>query len=148
MVNNTANTTSVYSVNQSTGVFTPVTGSPFPAGNQPNEIAFSPVVSGDLFAAAVNFVTNNVTVYQVDPATGIFTEVSGSPFATGAAPDGIAFSPLVAGGLFAATGNYSGNNASVFQVTLPSAPPLTPTVGKTFSPTIIGVSGGAEGRVT
>ena len=144
VVNNTNNTASVYQVNQTTGAFTPVAGSPFITGGAPNEIAFSPLASGYLFAAAVNFDTNNVSVYVVNQTTGVFTEVSGSPFASGTQPDGIAFSPLVSGGLFAATGNYGSNNASVFQVTL--APPALPSLSKSFSPNP--VSAGAPSTLT
>jgi len=139
IVNNTDNTASVYQVNQTTGAFTPVAGSPFVTGAAPNEIAFSPVASGNLFAAAVNFNSNNVSVYVVDQTTGAFTEVSGSPFASGTQPDGIAFSPLLTGGLFAATGNFGSNNASVYQVTLASAVP--PGISKSFSPNPV-VTGG------
>lgn len=128
VVNLNDNTVSVYQVNSSTGAFTPIAGSPFAAGGTgSNEVAYSPVVYGDLFAAVVNFASNNVSVYLVNQTTGAFTAVAGSPFATGGAPDGIAFTPLLTGGLFACTANYNDNNASVFQVTLPPAAPLPPS---------------------
>lgn len=136
-VNLNDNTISSYSVNQTTGAFTPVTGSPFATdGTGVNEIAYSPLASGDLFAAAVNFASNNVSVYVVDQTTGALTQVTGSPFATGAAPDGIAFTPVLSGKLFAATGNYSDNNVSVFQVSLPASidPPTELKACKKTSP--------------
>ena len=135
VANNNDGTISVYQVSLITGAFTPV--STFAAGAGTNEIAFSPVASGNLFAAAVNFATNNVSVYTVNQASGVFTQVSGSPFASGTEPDGIAFSPLVAGGLFAATGNFGSNNATVYQVNLVA--PTTPSISKSFSPNHLSV---------
>jgi len=123
VVNLNDNTVSVYSIDQMTGAFTQVAGSPFVTGTGANEVAYSPVVSGSLFAAVVNFASNNVSVYSVNPITGAFTEVTGSPFATGMAPDGIAYSPLISGNLFAVTANFSSNDASVFQVIIPPQPP-------------------------
>jgi 6-phosphogluconolactonase len=110
------NTVSVYSVNQTTGAFTPVAGSPFATGTHPLEIAYSPVASGNLFAAIANGVDNTVSVYAVNQTTGAFTPVAGSPFATGAGPVGIAFSPVVSGDLFAAVPNNTDNTVSVYLV--------------------------------
>ena len=124
-VNLNDSTASVYFVDKSTGALTEVASSPFATGSGVNEIAFSPVASGDLFAAAVNFASNNISVYKVHHDTGFFTEVAGSPFATGGAPDGIAFTPLLSGNLFACTGNYNDNTVSVFQVTVAPLPPLS-----------------------
>lgn len=123
VANNSSNNISVYEVNQTTGVFTEVPGSPFAAGVQPNELAFTILPSGNLLAAAVNFITNDVSVYQVNQTTGAFTQIAGSPFATGGAPDGIAFSPLLSGNLFAAVANFADNTVSVFQVTTQTLPP-------------------------
>jgi hypothetical protein len=122
------NTVSVYEVNQTTGAFTQVPSSPFPTGSGPNQVAFSPIFDGNLFAAVVNFDSNNISVYEVNQTTGAFTPVEGSPFATGGAPDGIAYSPILSGKLFAATANFNGNTASVFEVLSgsPTPSPLPP----------------------
>ncbi len=66
---------SVYQVNQTTGAFTPVPGSPFLTGPSPAWLAYSPIVSGNLFAAVVNYGNNTLSVYQVDQTTGAFTLV-------------------------------------------------------------------------
>ena len=116
IANNGGNNASVYSVNQSTGEFTEISGSPFSAGANPTGIAFSPVVSGNLFAAISNFTDNTVSVYSVDQNTGAFTQVSGSPFATGQKPESIAFSPVVSGNLFAAVPNSNNATVSVYSV--------------------------------
>ena len=79
------NTVSVYGVNQTTGAFTEVSGSPFATGTNPYTVEFSPNISGNLFAAVANLNSNNVSVYDVNIATGAFTEVAGSPYAAGSA---------------------------------------------------------------
>lgn len=135
VANNISDNISVYLVNQTTGVFTEVPGSPFPAGSAPNELAFSLLPSGMLLAAVVNFDSNDVSVYEVNQTMGTFIPVAGSPFATEEKPDGIAFSPLLSGNLFAAVGNFGDNTVSVFQVTTnstPPTPPLPPTNLKGF----------------
>ena len=142
--NNTGNTISVFDVNTTTGAFTEVAGSPYAAGSGPNELAFSPHVSGHLFAAAVNFSSNNISVYDVDTTTGEFTEVTGSPFASGGGPDGIAFSLTSTGTLFAATGNFFDNNASVYQVTINSTTPKVNSVLPHHGP----IAGGTTVTIT
>jgi 6-phosphogluconolactonase (cycloisomerase 2 family) len=110
------NTISVYLVNQTTGAFTPVPGSPFATGSQPAWQVFSPVVSGNLFAAVINYNDNTVSVYSVNQTTGAFTPVPGSPFATGLGPFAVQFSPVVSGNLFAAIANSLDNTISVYEV--------------------------------
>jgi len=116
VANSGDNTVSVYSVNQSTGVFTQVAGSPFATGAGPQSVAFSPSVSGNLFAAVANSGDSTVSVYAVNQSTGVFTQVAGSPFATGAGPQSVAFSPSVSGNLFAAVANFDDNTVSVYAV--------------------------------
>lgn len=109
-------TVSVYEVNQTTGLLTQVADSPFPTGFFPNDVAFSPIVSGNLFAAVANLIDNTVSVYQVDQATGVFVEILGSPFSTGAGPYSVEYSPVVLGNLFSAITNSFDNTVSVFLV--------------------------------
>lgn len=109
-------TVSVYEVNQTTGGLTEVADSPFPTGFFPNDVAFSPIVSGNLFAAVPNFIDNTVSVYQVDQTTGAFVEILGSPFSTGAGPYSVEYSPVVSGNLFSAITNSSDNTVSVYLV--------------------------------
>ncbi len=116
VANSGDNNVSVYSVDTMTGVFTPVSGSPFPVGSTPFSVAFSPDVSGNVFAAVANTVDSNVSVYSVNTTTGAFTQVSGSPFSTGSGPYSVAFSPDIAGNLFAAVANSGDNNVSVYSV--------------------------------
>ncbi len=132
---------SVYSVDETTGLFTPVSGSPFSSGTNPSSVAFSPDLLGNLFAAVTNLSDDNVSIYLVDQTTGAFTQVLGSPFATGSIPESVAFSPDVSGNLFAAVANETSNNVSVFQVLLP------PTVTG-VSPNMGPFSGGTSVMIT
>ena len=122
IVNQNDNTVSVYTVDQTSGAFSPVTGSPFATGSSPFTVAFSPLdlATDNLFAAVPNSDGGNVSVYQVNKATGLFTEVTGSPFASGSGPLSgpytVAFSPHVSGNLFAAVTNFVDNTVSVFSV--------------------------------
>jgi hypothetical protein len=121
---------SVFSVNVSTGALTPVSGSPFTTGVGLMSVAFSP--SGRLLAAANagdKGVGSTVSVFSVNVSTGALTPVSGSPFATGAGPVSVAFSP--SGGLLAAA-NGTANTVSVFSVGLPSAVIGSPAGGGTY----------------
>lgn len=106
--NFTAGTVSVYSVNQTTGVFMPVAGSPFVSGNGPATIAFTPLLTGGLFAAVPNVIDHTLSIYSVDQTTGVFTPIAGSPFFAAGNPFGIAFSPIVNGNLFAAITDTAG----------------------------------------
>ena len=107
---------SVYSVDTLSGVFSPVAGSPFTAENFPNSIAYSPVANGQLFAAVAYAGSGNVSVYSVNTATGVLTQVTGSPFASGTGSFEVAYSPVVNGNLFAAVTNRNDANISVFSV--------------------------------
>ena len=88
---------SVFSVGAG-GALTPVTGSPFPAGDPgatcTDSVAFSP--DGKLLATAnFDYGSDNagsVSVFSVG-ADGALTPVTGSPFATGAVTVSVAFSP-------------------------------------------------------
>lgn len=108
------NTVSVYSVNTSTGVFSAVAGSPFGTGQEPLSVAFSPVISGNLFAAVANNIDNTVSVYSVNTTTGVFSPID--TLATGDSPQAVAFSPVVSGNLFAAATNADDNTLSVYSV--------------------------------
>ncbi len=134
--NRTSNNISVYSVNQTTGGFTPVAGSPFAAGTEPISVAFSPVIAGNLFAAAVNITSDNVSVYSVNQTTGAFTPVAGSPFATGNNPQVVVFSPIINGNLFAAVTNGLDYTISMYSVN-PLTGVFTPVLGSPF-PTPVG----------
>lgn len=114
-VTNGDGTVSVYNVNPMTGAFIEVQGSPFLTGTFPTSVAFSPIFQKTLFAAVANAADNTLSVYTVSQTTGIFTEVTGSPFATGLQPRSVAFSPSE-GNLFVAVANAGDDTISVYQI--------------------------------
>jgi 6-phosphogluconolactonase len=85
-------TVSGFEIDPSSGVVTPVAGSPFDEGHDPSDLAFHP--SGH-FLYALNRAENSVSGFSVDPATGALSELPASPFAVGAgaAPQFIAVEP-------------------------------------------------------
>jgi 6-phosphogluconolactonase len=109
-------TVSVFTVDQTTGALTAVSGSPFAGGALalPDSVAFGP--SGRLLA-----VTNaggghwGVSLFSVDPTTGVPTALSGSPFATDGQPASVVFSP---GGALLATSDTDGT-VSMFSTAAP-----------------------------
>ncbi|HEY1524045.1 MAG TPA: beta-propeller fold lactonase family protein [Solirubrobacteraceae bacterium] len=110
----TDGTVSVFSVNESTGALTQVSGSPFATGPSSgiSSVAFSR--DGGRLAAA-NYQASTVSLFSVNQGTGALTAVSGSPFASGgnpAFPVLVAFSPH---GRFLATAN-EGGTVSMFSV--------------------------------
>lgn len=110
------NTVTVYSVDTITGLFTSVAGSPFATGNGPTGVAFSPFVSGNLFAAITNANSNTVSVYSVNSATGQFTLIQTVSLPATSSPLSIAYSPVVSNNLYAMVPNEIGNAAIIFQV--------------------------------
>ncbi len=101
---------SIFAVNQTTGVLTKITGSPFAAGNSPRSVTYSP---DGLFLAVANQNSDDVSIFSVNQSTGALTEIFGSPFAAGTLPSSVAYSP---DGLFLAVANEISNDVSVFSV--------------------------------
>jgi 6-phosphogluconolactonase len=98
-----------------TGALTPVVGSPFPAGSNPNSVAVDP--SGK-FAYVVNqCVSNvscsngNVSAYIINSSTGALTLVG--TFAAGSGPVSVAVDPT---GKFAYVANINSNNVSAYAI--------------------------------
>jgi len=111
-----------YSINPAQGALTPVSGSPFTAGN--GSAAVDP--SGKYLYVA-NSDANDISAYAIDAGTGTLTSIGGSPFATGGAPESVAIEPL---GHFAYVSNYSGVYA--YQIDA-AAGVLTPVSGSPFT---------------
>jgi 6-phosphogluconolactonase (cycloisomerase 2 family) len=90
VANGTDNTISGYTINLtgtggSLGQLLPLAGAPTATGTHPIAIVQANVENGT-YLYVVNAGSNNVSVFQVTLTSGALVEVSGSPFATGAAP--------------------------------------------------------------
>ena len=83
-----------YSIDATSGALTTVSGSPFPAGENPVSAAVD--VSGRFLFVANNANTangNSVSAFSIDPNSGVLTAVAGSPFATSPFPLFVAVDP-------------------------------------------------------
>jgi 6-phosphogluconolactonase (cycloisomerase 2 family) len=128
--NNSSDDISVYKVDQTTGAFTPVPGSPVPTVSTPFYLAFSPALPNNgLLAVVTNQFINMISVYSVD-TTGAFTFIS--TFPTGSFPQGVEFSPLINGNLFAAVANFLDSSVSVYKVDTTTGQ-FTPVPGSPFA---------------
>src|SRR5580692_120836 len=81
------------------GSFQEIPDSPFGAGTAPSAVAYSPLVAGNLFAAASNTTDGTLSTYTVNTTSGDLTSV-GTPTA-GTAPADVVYSPFFNGSLFA-----------------------------------------------
>jgi 6-phosphogluconolactonase (cycloisomerase 2 family) len=133
-------TISAFSVDQTTGALTEVTGSPFADGDvYPAASAVSP---NGKFLFVANFSTDNagsISVFSINATTGALTAVTGSPF-TGSGPaNNIAINPAGTSLFVAANGvNAYSINATTGALTAVSGSPFTTPVapyGVTVDPT-------------
>ncbi len=98
-------------MNSSTGVLTPVSGSPFAAGNNTNPLSVDP--SGH-FLYVPNSLDGSVTAFAINQASGALVQVSGSPYPVGTTPIGTAIDPT---GKFLYVANYTSHTISIFSIT-------------------------------
>ena len=68
----TSNSISAFRVSNHSGKFTPVIGSPFPAGSSPTSIVLDPA---DKFAYAANQTGNDISLFKIDNSTGGISEI-------------------------------------------------------------------------
>jgi 6-phosphogluconolactonase len=83
--NQGTNTVAAYTIDSSTGILTPIVGSPFPAGPGPTAVTVDPSGRFAYVANAGSGSPNvpSVSAYTINASTGALTAISGSPFATG-----------------------------------------------------------------
>ena len=115
------NTISAFSA-AANGALNPIPGSPFASGGTGAGGGFfaSPrittaVVKDFLFAA--NSGSNNVSVFSINPTTGVLTAVAGSPFATGGVAGGVGMSlTATPDDQFLIAANGSSRTVTVFSI--------------------------------
>jgi 6-phosphogluconolactonase len=73
----------VESIDATTGALSPVTGSPFTTGIEPNWLAINPAGT---FLYSANLSDNTVSGFAVDGTAGGLSQLSGSPFSAGSGP--------------------------------------------------------------
>jgi 6-phosphogluconolactonase (cycloisomerase 2 family) len=79
-------TISAFTVDHTSGVLTPVKGSPFAAGTSVMGLSQILTSSGNYFLYAADPQAETVIAYTIDGNTGALTPLQGSPFAAGGAP--------------------------------------------------------------
>lgn len=73
-----------YSIDQTSGALTQMTGAEVAAGSNPLDVH---VDSSGRFAYVANYGSDNVSGYSIDPTTGHLTAMPGSPFTAGHLPN-------------------------------------------------------------
>jgi 6-phosphogluconolactonase (cycloisomerase 2 family) len=144
---NAPNSVSAFSVGAN-GALSPVAGSPFATGGTglgggifaANRITTA-IVKDVLYVA--NGGSNNVSGFSVNPATGVLTQVPGSPFATGGSADGngiaLATTP---NDQFLIAANTGSVNITVYSIAANGA--LSPVAGSPFPAGAGGVTDGIK----
>lgn len=72
-----------YHVDAGSGALAPVMGSPFPLGATPTSVCFHPSAAFAYVSSSASSATTQggIRVFSVEPASGVPTEITGSPFA-------------------------------------------------------------------
>jgi 6-phosphogluconolactonase len=120
---------SAYTIDASTGTLTPITGSPFVAGTDPEWTAFDPTGK---FAYVCNDGSNNISAYKIDPTSGALTPIKGSPFTAGTGPNTIIVDPK-GKFVYAVNSGSSSGSGSVSAYKIKSTGALTQVAGSPFA---------------
>lgn len=79
-------TISAFTADDTTGVLTPVNGSPYTSGTSVWGLSQILTSSGSFYLYAADPQAETITGYTINPNTGALTPLQGSPFAAGSAP--------------------------------------------------------------
>lgn len=88
MTNQGSDDVSAYQIGKN-GFLTPIAGSPFTAGGNPDGVVVDPLRR---FLYVTNETSNSVSAYQIGK-NGSLAPIAGSPFPTGIAPVSVTISP-------------------------------------------------------
>jgi 6-phosphogluconolactonase len=125
--NHVSNNVSGYVVSK-TGALVEIAGSPFAAGGNPHTVVVTAPSKGKQYVLVANVGSSNISVYSVDSTTGALTQVSGSPFPTGFAPEAISLDPL---NQFVYVGNYFSGDVYGYAINFTTGA-LSPVSGSPF----------------
>ena len=136
-----SNTVSGYSIDPASGALTPIPGSPFPAGVEPQSIVVDPTgrFAYVANAGALDSPVGSISAYTIDPNSGALTAVPGSPFTavSGTEVTSVTMHPT---GKFLYAGLYAYNYGAISAFTI-DATSGTPTAVP-GSPFAVGLSAG------
>ena len=127
------NDIAAFSVDQASGVLTPLAATPFIAARgNPRSLAIAAgnnaVEFRSQFVYTANTMSNDLSAYAIDSATGALTAVTGAPFAAGSGPIGVTIDPL---NRYVYAANLVSNNISAFRIDGATGA-LTPVPGSPF----------------
>ena len=134
--NSVAGNIMAYRINPTSGALTPVAVTPLASDGtatsemNPSSITISPPGN---FAYVTHSLSNKISAYRIDIATGALTEVAGSPLPAGVSPTSLAVNPS---GTFAYVGNSISKNISAYRVNANTGA-IHPVAG---SPFIVGMA--------
>lgn len=118
VVNNGTGNISAYSVNSTSGAFTPLAGSPYTTVNLPMSIAIHPSGKFAFVAGLANTIQGQIAAYSIDAISGVLSVIdldpgTGTTLATGKDPYEISIDPS---GRFVYVANYTADTVSAYTV--------------------------------
>ncbi len=105
-----------YTINSSTGVLTPIPGSPFSTLVNGGPVGLTVHPNGKFLYVAMagtGVPSDHIVAESIDTTTGALSPITGSPFTTGTEPTWVAINPA---GTFLYSANVSDNDVSAFSV--------------------------------
>ncbi len=126
----TASSIAGFTIDQSSGALSPISGSPFAfgAGSPYASMTFSPSGNFAYVASGGNGAAGTVTVFTIDQTSGALAPIAGSSVATGVYPQ----NPVTdSSGSFLFLANTDGGTISAYAIN-PTSGALTPVVGSPF----------------
>ena len=137
VANESSNTVSMYEMDATTGILTPLATPTVATGNSPYSITVNPAGT---FAYVINYQSNTVSMYAINASTGILTALSTPTVATGTSPGSIIINPA---GTFAYVVNLQNATVSMYAINATTGiltPLATPTVATGTFPRSIAVN--------
>jgi DNA-binding beta-propeller fold protein YncE len=137
VANGSSNTVSMYEMDATTGILTPLATPTVATGTTPASIIINPAGT---FAYVMNYQSNTVSMYAINASTGILTALSTPTVATGTSPSSIIINPA---GTFAYVANTQNATVSMYAINATTgilSPLATPTVATGNFPRSIAVN--------
>ena len=110
VANESSNTVSMYEMDATTGILTPLATPTVATGTTPASITVNPAGT---FAYVINYQSNTVSMYAINASTGILTALSTPTVATGTEPTSIVVNPA---GTFAYVANLQNATVSMYAI--------------------------------
>lgn len=130
VVNEGSNDISGYAVDATSGELAPISGSPFPAGSNPQALALNTTALSETYLYVANKGSNNLSAYSVNVSNGVLAPLTTATYATGIGPSAVV--PDYYGSFIFVANNGGSNDISVFAIDAATGA-LTPVSGSPFA---------------